>query len=164
MREENFLNEKLLVKNESGLWPVEEDPGFLVADVARMLRVAFEREIEETGLTRAQWRTLAYLYRDDGLTQTQLAKSLDVERASVGDVIDRLVSTNLVERQSSKTDRRVRKVFLTNKARTLIPKLFETAGSVYERTFGQLIEKDFQIMMSSLQSARKILRTLADDK
>lgn len=71
---------------------------FLMEEVTRRLRRTFDTSFEQFGLTRTQWRALAYLYRTPGLTQTELARELELERASVGQAIDRLEELSLVER------------------------------------------------------------------
>jgi DNA-binding XRE family transcriptional regulator len=63
---------------------------FLIEEVPRKLRRVFDASTAKFGLTRTQWRALAYIFRTPGLTQTELAKCLELERASVGHVIDQL--------------------------------------------------------------------------
>ncbi|MCP2936584.1 MarR family transcriptional regulator, partial [Salmonella enterica subsp. enterica serovar Typhimurium] len=89
----------------------------------RALRQAFERRIARTGLTRTQWRIIAYLLRQQGLTQSDLARLLDLERATVGQAIDRLEGLALVERRPHHTDRRVWQVHLCDAAYQLVPLL-----------------------------------------
>src|SRR3954454_19891462 len=52
--------------------------GFLVHDVARLLRKRLEQRARAAGigLTRAQWQTLAYLARSEGMNQASLAQLL----------------------------------------------------------------------------------------
>ena len=71
---------------------------FVMEEVTRRLRRIFDTSVEQFGLTRTQWRALAYLYRTPGMTQTELARELELERASVGQAIDRLEELSLVER------------------------------------------------------------------
>ena len=97
---------------QAARWDAEQDPGFLIADVARLLRAAFERQISETGLTRTQWQALVYLIRQEGLTQTELAQRLDIGKATVGGVIDRLARAGLVERRDDPIDRRANRVLI----------------------------------------------------
>ncbi|MDN5863352.1 MAG: MarR family transcriptional regulator, partial [Salinisphaera sp.] len=73
--------------------------GFLVHDVSRMRRHAFDALIKPFGVTRAQWWVLAHLSRDDGMMQTQLADTLDVGKASLGTVLERLEQSGLIERR-----------------------------------------------------------------
>ena len=65
-----------------------DDIIFRMEEITRALRQAFERRIAHTGLTRTQWRIIAYLLRQQGLTQSDLARLLDLERATVGQAIE----------------------------------------------------------------------------
>ena len=105
---------------------------FLMEDVARRLRKSFDTAVAQFGLTRTQWRALAYLYRNPGLTQTEISNLLELERATVGQAIDRLAELHLVERRSAKNDRRVWKVHLLRPAIDLLPVLRAEAASVYK--------------------------------
>lgn len=104
---------------------------FLMEEVTRRLRRTFDTSFEQFGLTRTQWRALAYLYRNPGMTQTELARELELERASVGQAIDRLEELSLVERRSAANDRRVWHIHLRPAAVELLPKLRAEADAVY---------------------------------
>src|SRR3546814_14036670 len=64
--------------------------GFLLHDAARLLRKRFEQKARAHGsnLTRAQWSVLAHLSRQEGVNQTTLADTLDVEPITVARAID----------------------------------------------------------------------------
>ncbi|WP_288988196.1 MarR family transcriptional regulator [uncultured Sphingopyxis sp.] len=106
---------------------------FLMEEVTRRLRKTFDSSVEQFGLTRTQWRALAYLYRTPGMTQTELARKLELERAGVGQAIDKLEGLGLVERRSAKDDRRVWKIHLLPAAIDLLPQLRKEADAVYGR-------------------------------
>ena len=104
---------------------------FLVEEVPRKLRKVFDASTAKFGLSRTQWRALAYLYRSPGLTQTELARHLDLERASVGHVIDQLEKAHLVERRSMEGNRRVWSLHLLPKAIEILPSLRLEADAIY---------------------------------
>jgi DNA-binding MarR family transcriptional regulator len=87
--------------------------GFILSDVARLLRTAFDRRVKSLGLTRSQWWVLNHLYRNDGITQSELAEILEVERATLGRLLDRLEAKGWVRREGHAGDRRAKRVFLT---------------------------------------------------
>jgi DNA-binding MarR family transcriptional regulator len=97
--------------------------GFLVHDVSRMRRRAFDAFMKPLEITRAQWWIVAHLSRHDGMMQTELSTILDVGKASLGNVLDRLEAGGLISRQPDPTDRRARRVFLTNKAKHLLERM-----------------------------------------
>ena len=104
---------------------------FLVEEVPRKLRKVFDASTAKFGLSRTQWRAIAYLYRSPGLTQTELARHLDLERASVGHVIDQLEKAHFVERRSIEGNRRVWSVHLLPKAIEILPSLRLEADAIY---------------------------------
>jgi len=87
--------------------------GFLVHDVARLLRTAFDRRVRDMGLTRSQWWVLNHLYRQDGMTQAELADLLELERPTLGRLLDRLEANGWIRREACGADRRAKRVFLT---------------------------------------------------
>ncbi|MCP5153171.1 MAG: MarR family transcriptional regulator [Ectothiorhodospiraceae bacterium] len=92
---------------------LERNFGFLVNDVARLLRTTFDRRVRTLGLTRSQWWVLTHLYRSDGITQRALADTLELEQASLCRLLDRLESNGWVRREPDPQDRRAKRVFLT---------------------------------------------------
>lgn len=94
--------------------------GFLLHDVARLLRKRFEQRARGLGLTRSQWQVLVYLDRNPGIQQGALAELIDVEPITVGRIVDKLESCGLVERRPHPNDRRAWLLQLTSLA---VPKL-----------------------------------------
>jgi MarR family transcriptional regulator for hemolysin len=129
---------------------------FVMEEVTRRLRRTFDTSVEQFGLTRTQWRTLAYLYRTPGMTQTELARELELERASIGQAIDRLEELSLIERRNAKSDRRVWLVHLLPAAIELMPKLRVEADIIYERLLAGFSGKD-------LEQLRKTMTTMRDN-
>ena len=56
----------------------EPNMGFLLADVARLMRRNFDRRAQQIGLSRAQWQVLAWLKRNEGISQAALADLLEM--------------------------------------------------------------------------------------
>ena len=93
---------------------LERNFGFLVHDIARLMRMNYDRRVKRLGLTRSQWWVINNLYRNDGLTQTELAEALDIERASLGRLLDRLEANGWVQREPCSRDRRAKRIRLAS--------------------------------------------------
>jgi MarR family transcriptional regulator, transcriptional regulator for hemolysin len=106
--------------------------GFILNDVARLLRTAFDRRVKSLGLTRSQWWVLNHLYRNDGVTQSELADILEVEKATLGRLLDRLEAKGWVRRESHADDRRAKRVFLTDEVEPAL-KAMRTAAAELRR-------------------------------
>ena len=108
----------------------ERHIGFLISDVARLLRTAFDRRVRRLGLTRSQWLVINRLHRRPGATQSELAEMLEVEKATAGRMVDRMEKKGWVERRPDAADRRVNRLHLTSEADLIQLRL----GRVAERT------------------------------
>jgi DNA-binding MarR family transcriptional regulator len=99
--------------------------GFLVHDVSRMRRTVFDQAVKPLGITRAQWWALANLSRHEpeGVIQSDLARLLDVGKVTIGGLIDRLEASGHVERRSDSQDRRIKRVYITDKGYDLISQM-----------------------------------------
>lgn len=99
--------------NDSDSWDARL--GFLMHDVSRLRRSVFDEFMKPMGLTRSQWWILAHLSRHDGMIQSDLANVLDLGKAALGALLDRLEASQLIERRPDHTDRRVKRIYLTGK-------------------------------------------------
>jgi DNA-binding MarR family transcriptional regulator len=88
--------------------------GFLLNDVAGLMRTAYDRRIRTLGLTRAQWWVLTHLFRGDGVSQTELAETLEIEKPTLGRLLDRLEAKRWIRREHDAHDRRIWRVHLTD--------------------------------------------------
>ena len=97
--------------------------GFMMSDVARLLRRRFDERASAIGITRAQWRTMTLLSRNEGANQGQLAELLEVEPITLCRMIDRLAEAGHVERRRDPGDRRAWNIYLTDRSRPLLDRL-----------------------------------------
>ena len=87
--------------------------GFILNDVARLMRTTFDRRVRSLGLTRSQWWVLNHLFRNDGTTQSELADILEIEKPTLGRLLDRLEQKGWIRREADSADRRAKRIFLT---------------------------------------------------
>jgi MarR family transcriptional regulator, transcriptional regulator for hemolysin len=103
----------------------EKSLGFLLHDVARLLRKRFEQKAKGLGLTRSQWQILAHLAQNDGIQQGMLADLLELEPISLVRILDRLEQSGFVERRAHPKDRRIWQLYLQSKAYPLLEQMRE---------------------------------------
>src|SRR5262249_42739743 len=99
--------------------------GFLIHDVSRLRRTAFDQRMKPLGITRSQWWVLTGVSRhgDQGITQTELASVLDLGKGALGGLIDRLEDGGFVERRADAADRRINRVFPTRKGTAILERM-----------------------------------------
>lgn len=134
---------KLVMNSESSVFPSALDAlTFQFEDLPRLLRRVIDEALEGYDLSRTQWRLLAYVLRQEGMTQTELARCLEIERASAGLAIDSLEKKQLVLRQQHPEDRRVWRIVPTAMARGLLDELRDTVDEVYAQLFAGFDEAE----------------------
>jgi MarR family transcriptional regulator, transcriptional regulator for hemolysin len=98
---------------------------------ARAWRQTVDRRLKCLGLSQASWMTIAVAAKArTPLSQSELADRLGVEGATMVAMVDRLVKAGLVVRQASKTDRRVKRVVLTDAGNRLYDPVKAVAAAV----------------------------------
>ncbi len=104
--------------------------GFILNDVARLMRTTFDRRVRALGFTRSQWWVLNHLFRNDGVTQSELADILEVEKATLGRLLDRMEAKGWVRREEHASDRRAKRVHLTEEVQPAIKAMRAAAAEV----------------------------------
>ena len=107
--------------------------GFLMHDVSRLRRSVFDEFMKPMAMTRSQWWILAHLSRHDGMIQSDLANVLDIGKAALGGLIDRLEASGFIERRADETDRRVKRIHLTSKGTQIIAEMRSRSHDMSER-------------------------------
>ena len=74
---------------------------------------------------------LVHVYRREGVSQTALAQVLEIEKPTLGRLVDRLEEKGWVERRVDDRDQRARRLVITDKARPLIDEMEELAEAVH---------------------------------
>jgi len=110
------------------MYDINESIGFLLSKAYQRVWAIMRAEIESYDLTPPQFGLLAFLWQQDGLTQVELSEKGQIDRTTVGGLVDRLEKVGLVERRQHPQDRRAYEIYLTDRGRELEGPLSECAG------------------------------------
>jgi MarR family transcriptional regulator, transcriptional regulator for hemolysin len=126
--------------------------GFVINDVARLMRKRFERRARAAslGLTRAQAAVLANLARQEGINQVSLAQILELEPITLARLLDRLQAARLIERRPDPKDRRAHLLYLTEAAYPLLDRIFALAAEVREDALAGIVEPNRGLLLDML--------------
>ena len=133
---------------------MDNNIGFLVSDISRMLSAEYNRIMKPLGLTRAQWRVVVYLHREDGLTQTELGRLLGTGKVAVGGLVKRLEHSGWVTRRSDPADKRSNRVYLTAQGRAIEADMIRTGRELTLRTLSSLSGDQRRTLTELLQSVK----------
>ncbi len=125
--------------------------GFALNDVARMLRTYADQRAREHNTTRAQWAVLTRLQRCQGVSQSELAELLDLAPITLARLVDKLTAAGLVERRDDATDRRIHRLYLTDKAEPTLAKLGALGEAMMQKALHGLDEGSIVAMRQGLE-------------
>jgi len=128
--------------------------GYLIHEVARLLKRRFEEEARSHGITLAQWRALAQIALQEGITQRALADAIDADPMTVSGILDRLDKRGLIDRFPDPSDSRAKLARLTPAGEELF-RLARTVGlAMYETATRGLTPEEREVMQSALCKMR----------
>ena len=131
--------------------------GFILNDVARLMRTAFDRRVKALGLTRSQWWVLNHLFRNNGATQSELAEILEIEKATLGRLLDRMEAKKWVRREEHANDRRAKRVYLTDEVEPAMKAMRTAAADLRRDALANLDAADKERFVDTWSSIKKKL-------
>ena len=100
--------------------------GFLISQLGFFSSQRFTKALEPLGIGPRDFLLMRFVAASDGQSQQALAEQLHVPASRMVALVDHLEETGLVERRPDPEDRRVRRLFLTRKGRSVL----EKAGNI----------------------------------
>ncbi len=144
-------------------WETERTLGWLFHDIHRLLTKSFEHRARELPLTRARWRVMTLIRRYDGLTQTELAGLIDMERAPFGRLLDKLEAGGWIERRADPKDRRVRRIHGTAKIDPYVPAMLAAARALFGEALTGISRAELKALIAGLERIKANLAACEDD-
>jgi len=138
--------------------------GFILNDVARMLRTYADHKASQFGITRAQWVVLVRLDRFEGLKQAELAEMLDLQPITLTRLLDRLAECGLIERRPDPNDRRAKLLYLTPKAKPLLEQLGDLGNELMATALVGVEREHVELMVAQLAIVKENLRQAIQHK
>jgi DNA-binding MarR family transcriptional regulator len=108
-----------LNKRERFVRQIQDYIGFQVLQVHKAHRRHAEAALNKLGLHTGQEMILLQLWIEEGIPQSQLAASMEVEPPTATKMLQRMERAGLIERRPDPEDARVSRVYLTERSRAL---------------------------------------------
>jgi MarR family transcriptional regulator, transcriptional regulator for hemolysin len=136
--------------------------GFLLHEVARLLKRRFEQNARSSGPTRSQWQVLAYLANTEGINQSGLADLLEIEPITLCRIVDKLQRLGLIERHPDPSDRRAWLLHLTPAARPKLSQLRRLGEVTRGEALAGVTKADTECLLRTLQVLKANLTDACD--
>ncbi|SCW38856.1 DNA-binding transcriptional regulator, MarR family [Sphingobium faniae] len=143
---------------EAAEFPSKGSVPFLIQMLSRMLTNDYMSRVRDDHLAPAQTYVLRELLIAEPLSQADLARRLEIGKASVGETLVRLEAAGLIARSRSPRDGRAILIRLTRKGRQIRSKLGEIAFDqvqMVERHLGSAEAEQLISLLTRLTIAMK---------
>lgn len=122
---------------------LKDDIGYWLNRLRMQVHQSFESRLDVYDVTIAQWCILLTLYNEDAASITELSKFIEVDKASISRVVERLLNKEWVTHKQG-MDRRSGHVQLSIKGQELLPHLIQAAEENEQEFFGDLTPQEHE--------------------
>lgn len=108
--------------------------GYQIGLLGRLYDRRLQGVLKNFGVAPGQFAPLVMLFEQDGLTQAELCRRINVEQPTMANTLQRMERDGLIRRRSDAADKRRALVFLTARAREIQAIVMERARAVSNQT------------------------------
>ncbi len=130
---------------------INQTTGFLVVRTARSMKKTLDARLAPFGITTSQHIILSTLAQDDGLSLSEIGKRVYLDKPAITGLADRLEKDGMVRRKRIPSDRRVIKLWLTDKGRKLLNQFEEVVAQTDEDLMQVLSPDEIQMFRELLE-------------
>lgn len=136
--------------------------GLALAEVSRLWRHVLDARLKPLGLSTARWVALVNLSaHPEGMTQNALALRVGIKGSTLVRQLDQLEADGWVVRRAQPGDRRVKRVFLTPKARPALTSIAAVGRSLRRELLRDSSEAEIRACNRLLGRVKSRLQPLA---
>lgn len=137
---------------------LDDSIGFIIECTEQCLKRELRKSFQADGLdvTPYQWIVLYRLWEQEGLTQAEIAERTIKDKPTITRMVDVLEKKGLVIRRNVENDRRVYKIYLTEKGKILEQKLVPIVEEHIEKALTGIASDE-------VERAKKLLRKICSN-
>jgi MarR family transcriptional regulator, lower aerobic nicotinate degradation pathway regulator len=128
-------------------WPLTERPGFLIRRLHQIHVALFSEHCAQFDITPVQYSLLSALSSRGRADQTSLAADILLDRTTTTGALSRLEARGLVERVTSRRDRRARECRLTPFGAETLARMEAAARQAHHDTISALSPADRRTLL-----------------
>lgn len=144
-----------------GITPIDSldrPPTVRIARLSRRLRRQFDHLLEPYDLTGVQFGLLNRLLFCDGLVQADLGRRMVIEPATLTGIVQRLEREGWLRRSCDPENRRLQRVWLTDKAKEALPAMRRIQSRHRRRVLAGLTVEEIAVLENLLERIEENLR------
>lgn len=97
----------------------------LTISIYRCTQIYIDKKLEEFGLTTGSYPYLLVLNANEGISQNDISRELNVDKAMSARTIKKLIEFEYVRKEQNVEDIRAYKLYITDKGKAVIPKIIK---------------------------------------
>lgn len=101
----------------------------LTNNIYRCTQVYVDKKLEKFNLTTGSYPYLLVLNKNEGISQNDISRELNVDKAMSARTVKKLISLGYIKKEENEEDVRAYKLYLTDKGRTVIPEILQIIDS-----------------------------------
>ena len=110
-----------------------------------------DKVLKKYNLTSGAYPYIFTLEKNEGISQIKISNEIGNDKAMSTRTINKLIKNDFIYRQQDEQDSRAYKLYLTKKAKKIIPELHREIDSIIGLITEDLSEKELDITMASLE-------------
>lgn len=130
--------------------------GKYISLIYRQGNIFFSKEFSKFGFGCGQYMFMIYLYRNDGISQEKLSELVNIDKGTTAKAIKKLEELNFITRSKDSLDKRINRIYLTDKALDIKNEFFEVLTNWEKLLTNNLTEEEINYGL-------KILNKLASN-
>jgi len=136
------------------MMPYEDCILYLLAKAYQRAHNVARQRLSVYGLTPVQQLVLAALFQNEGISSGDLGKKLVLDPATLSGLLERMVEGGWVVKETDPEDKRLLKIYLTDQAKMLAPKLMEERDKANEEILRGLSLEEKVLLKRLLKDIR----------
>jgi DNA-binding MarR family transcriptional regulator len=132
--------------------------GYLLMKVSKELKYALSKELVCYELTTSQWAVLKQLEIEEAYhssfskrTAVEIAAKLDLDKPTISGIINRLYEKEMITKTRHPDDKRATILYLTPKAKELIPALELVSNKVIDESLINFSSEEKEVFLNLLE-------------
>lgn len=130
----------------------EDSIAFMINRAVLKIKKDMSNKFKEYDITIEQWALLTRLWKNDGISQTQLSLRSGKDLPSITRMLDKLQKKELIRREVDPSDSRAYLIFLTQSGKELEDKLDYIAYEVENKSLQNIKKDDIEILKKVINS------------
>lgn len=131
----------------------------LNSNIYRCTQAYMDKKLEKFELTMGTYPYIMVLNRKPGISQNEISKELNVDKAMSARTIKKLIELEYISKEENKDDIRAYKLYITEKGKIVIPEIVkivnEWSSVIVEGSSDKETETAIEFLESALENGRR---------